>query len=426
MCAYSDILPTAGKSFIDKSKLLEAAGIPTGALTSSRLQNFLATSKVDLMKRRSAFEATVDVRHHDTNNSRPANVHSPQHYRQTQHRIAPPVINLRFLLDEIMGKTQCLDWETFAINERSQPLHIVTSCVKSMSSYVLHRQAGHYSDMPSLLNCIRASMLVPGVTEPIMVLQDNHSAPVSFLPRAIPVTRFPYESNNSFLTNDHNFDAEDESTSGRKRRQRAAIKRSFRLLEDWMIRKTLSRKPGTAPRIPAMEKYRNLMSLSWLHELSERRFVNATYSRGREFLMRRMSSATSREVPAKPQSFLGGDKNDIQSDGENNRYQTHRDRRLGDFHIQDEEFTAHLCDAFLCEPIPYRTAVAAGATHIIALRTRPDPCRVLGKGPGVYELLIARRFFEQYNSSQAIDWLVGLQHHRVYAEDGMFACLCEF
>ena len=34
-----------------------------------------------------------------------------------------------------------------------------------------------------------------------------------------------------------------------------------------------------------------------------------------------------------------------------------------------------LADAFLVEPIPYRSAVEDGATHVIVLRTRPDPCR---------------------------------------------------
>lgn len=50
-----------------------------------------------------------------------------------------------------------------------------------------------------------------------------------------------------------------------------------------------------------------------------------------------------------------------------------------------------LADAFLCEPIPYISAVREGATHVIALRTRPDPSPVVVKGPGVYEKLIAKR-----------------------------------
>ena len=49
-------------------------------------------------------------------------------------------------------------------------------------------------------------------------------------------------------------------------------------------------------------------------------------------------------------------------------------------------------DAFLCEPLPYRSAVDDGASHVIVLRTRPDPCPVLGKGPGVFETLIAKRY----------------------------------
>ena len=51
-----------------------------------------------------------------------------------------------------------------------------------------------------------------------------------------------------------------------------------------------------------------------------------------------------------------------------------------------------LADALMCEPVPYRSAVEDGATHVIVLRTRPDPCAVLGKGPGVFEHLIAKRY----------------------------------
>ena len=50
-----------------------------------------------------------------------------------------------------------------------------------------------------------------------------------------------------------------------------------------------------------------------------------------------------------------------------------------------------IADAFLCEPLPYRSAVDDGASHVIVLRTRPDPCHVLGKGPGVFEKFIATR-----------------------------------
>jgi len=41
---------------------------------------------------------------------------------------------------------------------------------------------------------------------------------------------------------------------------------------------------------------------------------------------------------------------------------------------------------------------------------------VLGKPPGLFEKRIARRFFKKYGETDAINWLIDLQHHRIYAE----------
>ena len=49
-------------------------------------------------------------------------------------------------------------------------------------------------------------------------------------------------------------------------------------------------------------------------------------------------------------------------------------------------------DAMLFEPIPYRSAVAEGATHVLVLRTRPDEVNIVKKG-SIFERLIAHRFF---------------------------------
>ena len=76
-----------------------------------------------------------------------------------------------------------------------------------------------------------------------------------------------------------------------------------------------------------------------------------------------------------------------------------------------------LVDALEAEPIPYRSAAREGATHIIALRTRPDPSLILGKPAGVYEKVISRRFFARYAEKEAADFLLRSDHHKIYAED---------
>ncbi|GKY96086.1 hypothetical protein MPSEU_000568700 [Mayamaea pseudoterrestris] len=76
-----------------------------------------------------------------------------------------------------------------------------------------------------------------------------------------------------------------------------------------------------------------------------------------------------------------------------------------------------LADALLYEPLPYRTAVAEGATHVLVTRTRPDGVDVTGKG-GVFERLIFRRFFLRKNWLPRIFNRLKMQlHKKLYAED---------
>lgn len=79
--------------------------------------------------------------------------------------------------------------------------------------------------------------------------------------------------------------------------------------------------------------------------------------------------------------------------------------------------TTALADAFLTEPIPYRSAVDDGASHLIVLRTRPDPSPILGRGPGLFEKVICRRFFHTYGYREAADWVRQQRHQHIYAHD---------
>jgi len=76
-----------------------------------------------------------------------------------------------------------------------------------------------------------------------------------------------------------------------------------------------------------------------------------------------------------------------------------------------------LIDAFVSEPIPYRSAMRDGATHVLVLRTKPDLCVIKRKGPGVFEKFIARRFLKKYKEADAVKWMLGMEHVRIYMED---------
>jgi predicted acylesterase/phospholipase RssA len=77
-----------------------------------------------------------------------------------------------------------------------------------------------------------------------------------------------------------------------------------------------------------------------------------------------------------------------------------------------------LADALLFEPLPYRTAVSRdNVTHCIVIRSRPDGVDVTGKG-GIFEKLIAKRFFQRKNNLPHMYQRMKMQlHKKLYAED---------
>jgi len=82
----------------------------------------------------------------------------------------------------------------------------------------------------------------------------------------------------------------------------------------------------------------------------------------------------------------------------------------------DEEDYEPMADALLFEPLPYRSAVKEGATHVICLRSRPDGVDVTGK-TSLFEKLIIRRFLMRKNHlRKAYDYMRKQYHKKLYAE----------
>ncbi|CAN0438075.1 unnamed protein product, partial [Phaeothamnion confervicola] len=75
-------------------------------------------------------------------------------------------------------------------------------------------------------------------------------------------------------------------------------------------------------------------------------------------------------------------------------------------------------DALIFEPMPFRSAVAEGCTHVLVLRTRPDGRQVLGKSAGLYERRIARQFFDRFHRLPHVsEHMLQQRHLQTYAED---------
>lgn len=155
---YHDILPAAGKLFIDKLKLLFAAGLPSALAylfgyrnrQMSKLNNKIVSDSY-----RVDSDGTTIIR--------------------------TDVFNLDFLLDHVMGSLQPLDWDTFSRNERVQPLNVVASSLQTLKSVTFSREKGNYNSLPTFLNCCRASMSVPGITGKLMGIFPGQDAVPDFI-----------------------------------------------------------------------------------------------------------------------------------------------------------------------------------------------------------------------------------------------------
>jgi len=73
-------------------------------------------------------------------------------------------------------------------------------------------------------------------------------------------------------------------------------------------------------------------------------------------------------------------------------------------------------DAFCFEPIPYRSAVEEGATHVLVLRTRPDGSPI-GTQPTLYETNIAPLYFNGHNMPNVSAYFERGGQQYLYVED---------
>jgi len=73
-------------------------------------------------------------------------------------------------------------------------------------------------------------------------------------------------------------------------------------------------------------------------------------------------------------------------------------------------------DAFCFEPLPYRSAVEEGATHVLVLRSRPEGFTIKTK-PGVYERAVASLYFRAHSQNEVASYFERGGQQYIYAED---------
>ena len=378
---YHDILPSAGKRFIDKRKLLYAAGLPRWLCffirknrdTNDGVLSFIPDTELSkgLMKNNEKFLSNV--------------------------------INLDFLLVQVMGILQPLDWNIFTKNEASQPLKIVASSLKKFTPVIMSRQNGSYKDLMSLVECIRASMAVPGITGSMMAVSESRKSSKKELTDKFDNLCAPfnvYKRSNA----DHLYETTDISSETEKNSQ--IISRSITV--QWILRSKLARIIATyiGDSIAVIIKL-YLKTTGLLNSLIAREKASNSDAIGGALIdvISQMESRSDKDKIKKGRdsessisdSMIHGLEEETatstssptsSSSANNNKMNVNVKELHSRMTVEDCE---PIADAFLCEPLPYRSAVDDGASHVIVLRTRPDPCHVLGKGPGVFEKFIATR-----------------------------------
>jgi hypothetical protein len=287
------------------------------------------------------------------------------------------VFDLEFLLQRVMNGMNRLDWKTFLKNEEKQPLKIITSSTSTLESLVLSRDNGNYNCIDSLLLCIRASMLVPGVTGPQIMAMKNR--------RSIPYPKDP-----------SNDDARDIKLDAvRDRELIRDMTDELESIEDTAIK-----------------------AASGYQKLNDGTILNSKFASDSAALTtapppsawKQLSFGFRRRPP------VSKFQRSMISEGDSESY-LDKSMEIA-LNSNGDDASDNLIDALLCEPLPYRSALKEGATHVLMLRTRPDPSpvKLTGKA-GIFEKFIARRYFRSHNESLAEDFMLKMKHHRIYAED---------
>ena len=78
--------------------------------------------------------------------------------------------------------------------------------------------------------------------------------------------------------------------------------------------------------------------------------------------------------------------------------------------------TTRCFDAFCYEPIPYRSAVEEGATHVLVLKSRPEG-NPIGTTPGLFEKVFAPMYFDANEMPEVSKYFENGGQQYIYAED---------
>ncbi|KAJ1623049.1 acyl transferase/acyl hydrolase/lysophospholipase [Pavlovales sp. CCMP2436] len=87
--------------------------------------------------------------------------------------LGPPALNLDYLLVDVMQRDRPLDWAAFWTRNEHTPLRVLASGLKTQKPFVMGSREECFNSLPELAHCLRASMLLPGITGPPIELSGR-------------------------------------------------------------------------------------------------------------------------------------------------------------------------------------------------------------------------------------------------------------
>ena len=311
-----------------------------------------------------------------------------------------------------------------------------------MNATVLGRSEGSYHDLPTLLSCLRASMLVPGIAGELVGVSETHLTPFKIRDHL----KNSSHDDDDDSDDDDDDDDDDDEGSGVDDGTRHAIgdiksahsskvdgdsgnnippENERRTMKGTTTATTMR---GTSTASTTTASTSSSTSTTTASTSSTTSTTSTITSSSSSTAAAAAAAAARRSVPHKLQgsSIPSCDSISIS------------------MMITTTTITP-LVDAFLVEPMPYRSAAREGATHMIVLRSKPDPVIVMktiiprhhprrhqhdnhqqndnqhphlkAKGGGIYENIIASRFFLSHQLQLPRDWLLALKHQHIYQSD---------
>jgi predicted acylesterase/phospholipase RssA len=312
---------------------------------------------------------------------------------------------LDYPMKTIMQELLPVNWEKFQERNSKQPIKIIASGLFSERSVRLGSQEGSFNDLPSLCECIKASCMLPGVAgvEPPWLKGSSAQNPDvlkrgldEYLEQELETSPALWtQARNAFMKQ-----MQRRRNSLDTRRKASGIQRVFSQSAD----------PSNVTDMPGMNQTEvfaaledlgltpTLEELELLVKMSDVNFdglIDLDEFKGMVYFLTTQHLASSQSNSS---LIL-------------NTALENKTLDLKSFKPEVEP----MVDALLYEPIPYRSAIEQGCTHVLVLRSYPDGRRMPQGYLGLFERLVAPKCLDPF--PRVKDYMISLKHSERYSED---------